>query len=50
MMKSYEVENLRRSVVMLNPGQMALTKEEALEVLRQLHELQTAEEKRTAET
>jgi hypothetical protein len=36
MLKNHEVENLRRSVVMLNPGQIALTKEEALEVLRQL--------------
>jgi hypothetical protein len=38
----YEIERLRRSIVMLSPGAPALDREEALTVMAELQEAQTA--------
>jgi len=38
--RRYELENLRRSIVMLTPGVSALTREEALTILEELTSLQ----------
>ncbi len=39
-MDKYDLERLRRSIVMISPGQLALRREEAIAVLEDLAEVQ----------
>lgn len=39
-MEAHEIEQLRRAVAMLSPGQMALRREQAIDILEELAEMQ----------